>query len=35
MKKLLAIVGALVTGGISLALLSIGPQLVFTGRELN
>ncbi len=32
MKKLLAIIGAFVTGGLAVALVSIGPQLAEAGR---
>ena len=35
MKKLLAIVGAFISGGLAIALMSIGPQLAMAGRELN
>ena len=35
MKKLLAIVGALITGGVAVAVASIGPQAASAGFGLN
>jgi hypothetical protein len=34
MKKILAIISALITGGLGIAI-SLAPQIVEAGRELN
>ena len=35
MKKLFAIISAFVTGGLGVAILSLGTQIALAGRELN